>query len=145
MRRGLCGAALGLSLLLSGCGEALQQGCDADEAAKVIAEDLIDQIASNPFGGLVAQLADAFLPLAGKAQAGATVSGFTEATDFEFRDVVALKQDSSTAVCSGALYHKEQGDWVSLGAEFTWRVDQTEDGRNLYQWQEGRLNPSAFD
>lgn len=145
MRRLECAAAIALSILVTGCAEALQQGCDADEAAEVIANDTIDQIASNPFGGLVAQLADAFLPLAAQGDTGATVSGFIDATEFEFRDVVALRQDFSTAICSGALYHKQKEQWRTLGAEFTWRVDQTEDGRNFYQWLEGRQNPSAFD
>lgn len=145
MRRVECAAAIALTLLVTGCTEALQQGCDADGAAEVIANDTIDQIASNPFGGFVAQIADAFLPLAGQGDTGATLSGFIDATEFQFREVVTLRQDFSNAICSGSLYHKQKGQWLTLGTEFTWRVYQTEDGHNFYQWLEGRQNPSAFD
>jgi len=66
-----------------------------------------------------------------QSDTGATVSGFIEASEFEFREVIALRQSFSTAICSGTLYHKQEEQWLTLGTEFTWRVDQTEDGLNF--------------
>ena len=144
-RKAINATAMGLVVMLSGCSELVSQGCDADEAAEVIASNTIEQVASNPFGGLVTSLADAFLPLAAQGDPDANFNDFIQASEFEFRDVVVLKQGSSTAVCSGALYYKQDDRWLTIGAEFTWRVDPTEDGSNYYQWFEGRQNASAFD
>ena len=139
------GTAMGLVVMLSGCSGLVSQGCNADEAAGVIASDTIEQVTSNPFGGVVTSLADAILPLAAQGDPDANFNGFIKANEFEFRDVVVLKQGSSTAVCSGALYYKQDDRWLTLGTEFTWRVDPTEDGNNYYHWLEGRQNASAFD
>lgn len=131
----IIGNALALSLLLSGCSGTSFQDCGSDEAANVIAQSINEQITGNPFGGFALSLAEAFQPGA---------KDFVEATDFEFQDVILLEQDATKAICSGTLHFKKDGEWITLGGDFTWRVDQTEEGDNFYKWYQGRQNASVF-
>lgn len=73
----------------------------------------------------------------------------------KFQDIIELKRETKTATCSGKLTGTrirkqnefDPNDTVEfeepIEGELTWKVEETQDGKNFFTWVKGRQ--SAFD
>lgn len=63
-------------------------------------------------------------------------------------DIIELKRDEKTAVCSGKITGtriSRQNQKVTWENEFTWKVEETQDGKNFFTWVQGRQSASDME
>lgn len=77
-----------------------------------------------------------------------------EITGAKFQDIIELKREEKTAICSGELigtqkviqYPISQDEREGKYAkEFTWKVEETQDGENFFTWVVGRKSASDLE
>lgn len=72
----------------------------------------------------------------------------------QIQDIIELKRDGKTAICSGKLTGTQtikanplvpNDRQVPFAGEFTWKVEETQDGKNFFTWVQGRQSASDME
>jgi hypothetical protein len=69
-------------------------------------------------------------------------------SDAIINDVIELKIDKKTAICSGSLTATQtfrDGSTLPFQSDYTWKVEITQDGKNFFSWIEGRQSAADME
>lgn len=75
-------------------------------------------------------------------------------TNAKVEDVIELKMDEKSAICSGTLTATQnikansivsEDQQAPFKSDYTWKVEETQDGKNFFSWVDGRQSAADME